>query len=320
MKSRLLLALCLGAAPSAAHMVSISTGELHIEGPTARYELRMPLYELEHVADPARTLFEVIRLRGEGAEARRVSLDCREVPEDGAFVCRAVYEFASIPDQVQVKCRLHSVTVPNHVHVLRAYKEDRSDRAVFDFTFPTADINFDPPGPWEVALRQAGAGLLRATGGPAVLLLLLATAVAARTRCELILLAGMLMAGQVVSCTLPPLSGWSPGPNLVEALSALAIAYLAVETLLLPQAGMRWIVVGVLGIFLGQYFALFIAQSGYRTAYVLTGVAMAEAAVLVVFFLVLTQLDRLGWAARLRKGAAALLAIVGLVWFFVRLT
>ena len=35
--------------PVYAHVVSMSTGELRVDGPTATYELRMPMYEVAHV-------------------------------------------------------------------------------------------------------------------------------------------------------------------------------------------------------------------------------------------------------------------------------
>ena len=37
------------AAPAFAHVVSMSSGDLSVEGTHARYELRMPLYEIAHV-------------------------------------------------------------------------------------------------------------------------------------------------------------------------------------------------------------------------------------------------------------------------------
>ena len=69
---------------------------------------------------------------------------------------------------------------------------------------------------------------------------------------------------------------WQPAPRFVEAATALAVAYLAVEILLLPQAGARWLVAGVLGALHGLYFHLFVQTTGYSPALVLLGAALAE--------------------------------------------
>ena len=53
-----------------AHMVSMSTGELRVDGNHARYELRMPTYEAAHVQNPDRSLLEHIRFTSGGASGR----------------------------------------------------------------------------------------------------------------------------------------------------------------------------------------------------------------------------------------------------------
>ena len=54
----------------------------------------------------------------------------------GAYTCDATYEFPEPVDVLDVQCTLASVTVPkDHVHVLRAYKGDKMDEAVFDLSF-----------------------------------------------------------------------------------------------------------------------------------------------------------------------------------------
>ncbi|MEO8371068.1 MAG: hypothetical protein ABI806_17930, partial [Candidatus Solibacter sp.] len=70
---RALLTVCLAVWPAAAHVMSMSSGDLAIEGSHAHYELRMPLYEVAHVASPERTLLEHVRFSG----ARLVRSECR---------------------------------------------------------------------------------------------------------------------------------------------------------------------------------------------------------------------------------------------------
>ena len=96
--------------------MSMSSGDLAISGARAHYELRMPLYEVAHVPNPARALLEHIRFSG----ARLVHSECRADPARGTYLCAADYEFAAPVERVDVECTFAAITVPTHVHLLRA--------------------------------------------------------------------------------------------------------------------------------------------------------------------------------------------------------
>jgi hypothetical protein len=305
--------------PLAAHMLSISTGDLVVEGNRVRYELRMPLYEIEYIKNPEAALFEQFSLASDGVPGRLAERRCREEPADGAFVCEASYEFPKPVEELAVKCTYYAATVPNHIHILRARRGETSDQKIFDLASREAEIDFVPPTALEVALEQTAAGAMRVAGAAAPLLFLAALVLAARSRRELWLLIGCFLAGECASALLLPVSGWQPAPRFVEAAAALTIAYLAVEILLLPQAGQRWAVVGVLGIFHGLYIGHFIGGSGYAAAYVLTGVALAEVALAGIFALLFSRAGRALAGLRPVPVAAGLLLAVGLGWFLLRL-
>jgi hypothetical protein len=101
------------------------------------------------------------------------------------------------------------------------------------------------------------------------------------------------------------------GSKNIEAATALTVAYLAVEILLLPKAGSRWAIAGILGVFHGLYFSLFIETTQYSAPLVLSGAALAESAALSLFALVFSRLRR--WT---RVFAVALL-VFGVLWFLV---
>src|ERR1041384_6325751 len=65
---------------AAAHVVSMSSGELAIEGVRAHFELRMPLYEIAHVPQPENTLLENIRFSSGGRAAKLLTKTCRAEP------------------------------------------------------------------------------------------------------------------------------------------------------------------------------------------------------------------------------------------------
>jgi hypothetical protein len=303
------------AAPAFAHMVSMSTGELRIQGREAEYELRMPLYEVAHIQDPERALFENIKFAG----ARMTKKSCHDEPAANAYVCIASYEFAHPPDPLEVECTFHAITVPNHVHLLRASQDGKTDQAVFDFSFQKATLRFKPPTTMEKAFSELVAGVFRAFSGAAQILFLASLVLAARNRRELVALAGMFIAGEIATCLVAPHVAWQPAPRFVEAAAALTVAYLAVEILLLPAAGKRWLIVGVLGIFHGLYFHIFLQTSGFAPFYVMSGVVLAELAIIALFALAFSKVTKLMASLRPVQVCASLLLAVGMVWFLLRL-
>src|SRR5882672_8929709 len=94
-----------------AHVVSMSSGDISIDGAYARYELRMPIYEMAHVTDPERAIFEHIKFRAGGSETRVTERRCREDKDQALAICTAVYEFPAPVEFLDVECTLHAITV-----------------------------------------------------------------------------------------------------------------------------------------------------------------------------------------------------------------
>jgi hypothetical protein len=300
-RSRSVAELFLGIFPAWAHIVSMSTGELSVDGPTAVYELRMPMFEVAHIAKPETALLDHIRF----GDAHRTSGACHE--EDGSYDCRATYEFSGLVDRLDVECTFFQITVPNHIHILTAVQGSNGDQAVFDQSFPRAEVRFRPPSRIETVRREAGAGLWRAIASPAGLMILFGLAMASRTGHEAVILAAMFLAGEGMMRLIAPRIPWPLAPRFIEAAMALSVAYLAVEILVLPEAGRRWIIVLALGFLHGLYFA------GFPATY-LAGAVAAQAVVIAVLVLAMVRLPAV-WRAR---PAWALLS-AGLAWFAWRL-
>jgi hypothetical protein len=266
-----------------------------------------------------RALLDHIRFWSGLRDARLVTKNCEAATARDLYVCTANYEFAAPPESIDVECTYPAVTVPNHVHLLRVEMGAKNDQAVFDLSFPRATLRFRPPTLVEIAATQSGAGFVRALGGAVQVLFLAALVLAARSRRELLALAALFFAGQAASVLIVPHTGWQPAPRFVEAAAALTVAYLAVEILLLPQAGSRWLVAGVLGAFHGLYFHLFVQKTGYNAGYVLAGAALAELTAIAILALVLSRIGRLTRALRPVQVSAAALLIFGVTWFVLRL-
>jgi len=314
-----LLAALLSAVPALAHVVSMSTGEARIDGPRLTYELRMPAYEVAHVQHPETALLGAIRFRSRGAEGRQTARSCHG--EAGTYVCQAAYDFPDPIDVLEVECRYPSVTVPNHVHMLRAVRDGRWDQAAFDASFTTAELRFRPPTAFETAIRDLGAGFWRSAAGPAQMLFLLALCLAARGQREMTELFAMFAAGQVAACVTARAFGVWLSPRFLEAAAALTIAYLAVEILALPGARGRWAVAGALGVVHGLYFAMILAAGDWNRWRFFTGVICGEAVVAAALWLGSRAIARFTPARRVRwePGFASVLLAIGLGWFVLRL-
>ena len=115
-----------------------------------------------------------------------------------------------------------------------------------------------------------------------------------------------------------PALHWQPPVRFVEAAMALSIAYLAVEILFLPEAGMRWLVAGILGGFHGLSLYLVLEGSGFHPSYVLGGAAISELTVIAILAFVIWMLERRWTIIRLVKPTAAVLLVFGMTWFFLR--
>ncbi|HUS05929.1 MAG TPA: HupE/UreJ family protein [Bryobacteraceae bacterium] len=268
-----------------AHSLSMSTGELRINGAHASLELRMPMYEVAHVAQPQTAFLSNLRFRSGGEQAALLNSACQEDKLAGNYVCTAEYQFTRAVDVLDVDCWLARITVPNHVHLLHAYKDGNADQAIFDASFETARLRFRPPGPMELQAREMWRGLSSA------LLLLIAIAVASRRWRDLALMTGALLLAEAIA----PYLQLGFRTAFVESAVALTAAYLAVEVLWFPDSRTRWIVAAVGGLF-----------HGLRPVPSLWKIEATEAVLIVILWFLLR---------RMQRPAAAVLLAVGLGWF-----
>jgi hypothetical protein len=281
-----------------AHVVSMSSGELHVNGRTATYELRMPMYELTHVTHPETALLDQVKFEG----ARRTSSQCQE--QDGTYICRADYEFdRPVPDKIQVECTLFQITVPNHVHLLYAVQGPNSDQAVFDQSFRQAEVRFHPPSRAELIAKDSAAGVARLFKSVSGLLFLVVLVLAARNTREMGILTVVFVAGEWSARPIAPRIPLAFSPEFLEAVLALTVAYLAAEIVFLPESQARWAVVPILGIAHGLAFAAF--PPPY----------LAAASITQVFFLGVLWLAVRKMPSGWRRPAAGVLLIAGIGWF-----
>ena len=294
--------LCFAGADASAHVVSMSTGELRVDGPTATFELRIPMYEVAQVAHPETALLAQFRF-GDGHLTKSA---CHA--ENATYVCRGEYEFASLHlNSLDVQCALFQATVPNHVHLLTAFQGTNSDQEVFDQRFQGADVRFHPPSTAERILREAGGGATRAAESAAGVLFLIGLALAARSKREALLLASVFLFAECAARPLGPLLPLSFSARSLEAILGLTVAYLATEVLLLPEGHWRWVAVAALGLCHG------LSLAGFPAGY-LTGALPLQAVALALLSTGVFRMPR-AWL----RPAAALVLAAGVAWFGTRL-
>jgi hypothetical protein len=105
-------------APLSAHIMSMSSGHLVVEGSVAEYELRMPLYEIVHLEEPEKSLLENFRLYQEGREVSAAEASCRANPDEGVYLELGAAPVVAVTDDLLV-------TVPLRLGLsLKDYYED----------------------------------------------------------------------------------------------------------------------------------------------------------------------------------------------------
>ena len=296
--------------------MSASQGALTLDGSEVRYELRMPLHETAALDAPEKALLAAFRVRSaDGGPPAASSGNCAPDPAEGMYVCHASFNFAQPPRSVRASCDYHAVIAPNHVHILRSGEAAMARRTMFDIVSPQAEIRFAPPSRAEIFRAQCSAGARRAAVSPALLLFLLALALSARTPREALRIAAAFLAVELSAAAAYQALGRPLPARFVEAAAALTIAYLAVEMLLLPKAGKRWLVAGGMGLFHGLFLGGFLYRAELRPLDFLSGAALCETALLAALCAVrLKTFNR-----RAEQLAALLLLVIGLGWFLIRL-
>jgi hypothetical protein len=285
----------------------MSNGELRIDGAVATYELKMPTYEIAHLKSPGDVLFDNIQFAG----GKLLEKHCSSTPE--TLTCTGKYLFNQPVDELAATCRFASVTAPNHVHIFRATKATgQSDQAFFDLSFTETLMKFRPPTAGEFFLKALVEGFRRGLSGLTTALFLFAIAMVAKDRKQFLTLAAILMIVEVATAAALPLQ---LSPKFLEAAAALSTAYVAMEKLLLPDAGQRWLVIGVLGIFHGLFFRFFAVELSGAPSLAGFGAGLVIAN---LFWMAPASLLRL-LPERGQRIFTAFLFLCGTFWFLYRI-
>lgn len=305
-------------------MVSLSAGELEIQGTQLVYTLYMPSYEVAHLKDPTNDLLGNIAFYMGDKQALLRSGHCWQEIQEGVVKCSATFSLPSefqVGEPLTVKCTFFQVTVPNHVHLLTAKFNDKIDQVALDLTTRQATLSFSAESRTAQVAKQLGHGITRGLTAVASVVFLLVITLAARSRRELLQLFASLEFSQLLFGLIASRLNWQPSPRFFESTLTLTIAYLATDSLLAPQARRRWPAVLILGAFHGIYYATFTRLFTYELALFLPGVVVGQTLVFLLLVLATGIVDSFSrlYAVRIRKLATGTLASLALGWFFWQL-
>ena len=295
-----------------AHMVSMSSGTLKVDGPQLFYQARIPLYEIPNIPGFEKLLLDEVHFRARSGEARLTKGRCIADKSEGFYRCDATYVFPQPEEEVEAYVGWYRVIAQNHVHVLSAARGEATAHAVLQASTPSGRLRFRPLTVTEKVTEAVVTGVQWLLATPVMLLLLVTVVVASRSRKEFVILASCFLMGQLI----PMLNlgiAVKFNSRFLELASALAVAYLAVEILFLPKAGTRWLVVTIAGLFPGLALGAMVQQTELSAIGVWLGAISAEGS--------LALLGGWLWLGVLRKWVSAagwLLLLLGAGWFAYR--
>ena len=176
-----------------AHTMSMSSGDAVLEGTKLTYTLTMPLYEITHTESPEQSLLAHVAF----GDSQLTLHECHTESARESYVCRAIYQFRIAPQTLPVQCTFFEVTVPNHIHLLRATYGEKRDQAVFDSTFTTATLRFRPLTAARMAVQHIVSAATHTVTGIMPILLLVTLAMAAANWRDLAVMSSLFLVGQL---------------------------------------------------------------------------------------------------------------------------
>lgn len=223
-------------------------------------------------------------------------------------------------------------------------KKDEQRNASFDGENQTAEFNFRPSSFWfkaTEALRRAWEfiwiGMTHIWSGYDHLLFVLALILATLNWKELLKIITGFTVAHSLTLILAAVGAISVTSRIVEPLIALSIAYVAVENFVLLSKSnksdradkitrRRWLVASGFGLVHGLGFAgalseLQIGGGSFLTSLISfnIGVEIGQITVIAVILPLLIYVGRFAWRSQAIKVVSALIALVGITWFVLRL-
>ena len=344
--------LCLTAAiilmaahPTRAHTTGVSYSDIRVEGKTAQLRLRINLRDLDFVGqldldrdrlisgeEVSRALprhlprlIDNYRIRSAEEEGRAELVYWRQGPGPGELECLLNYRFGEAIERLEFTVTLPSLTDSGHWNLARVRHSGGHADLNFNLENPTASLEVGRG--WRLRagrmVRGLALGARQAATSPIPIGFLLGLLLTVPAPGGAVRVAGAFLAAQGLMALLAMLVPIRlPGTFLASA-TALSLAYIASENLLVKETANRWAIGGCFGLLFGVDLSSGLLAQVSRVSALgylgwILGLSCTLALAAALIFLLNRACRRLSWHSWCVRLVSVLLLGAGLAGFFRR--
>ena len=261
------------APPTFAHTTGVSYSDIWVEGTTAQLRLRINLRDLDFVdqldldrdrlisrEEVSRALprhlprlVDNYRIRSAEEEGRAELTYWRQGPGPGELECLVHYRFATTIERLSFTVTLPSLTDSGHWNLARVRHPGGLADLDFNLENPTASLEVGRG--WRLRagrlVRGLAPGARQAATSPVPLGFLLGLLLTVPGPGGAVRVAGAFLAAQGLMALLAALAPIRLPETFLASATALSLAYIAAENLLVKETADRWAIGGCFGLLFG---------------------------------------------------------------------
>ncbi len=333
------------ASPSFAHTTGVSYSDIRVEGGTAELRLRINLRDLDFVdrldldrdrlisreevsrALPGHLprLMDNYRIRSDEQEGRTELVYWRQGPGPGELECLVRYRFGDAIERLGFTVTLPSLTDSGHWNLARVRHPGGLSDLDFNLENPTAVLEVGRG--WRLLAGRLVRGLVlgarQAASSPVPVGFLLGLLLTVPGPGGAVRVAGAFLAAQGLMALLATLGPVRLPGSFLASATALSLAYIAAENLLVKETADRWAIGGCFGLLFGiDLSSGLLDQVSQISAWEILGGVLGLCSVLALAAALIFLLNRAcrtrAWHPWYVRLASVLLLAAGLAGFFRR--
>lgn len=344
--------LCLAAAvttmavhPCSAHTTGVSYSDIRVEGETAQLRLRINLRDLDFVdrldldrdrlisreevsrALPRHlpSLMDNYRIRSAEEDGRSELVYWRQGPGPGELECLVHFRFGDTIERLSFTVTLPSLTDSGHWNLARVRHPGGQADLNFNLENPTASLEVGRG--WRLRagrmVRGLSLGAGQAATAPVPMGFLLGLLLTVPGPGGAARVAGAFLAAQGLMALLATLGPIRLPETFLASATALSLAYIAAENLLVKETANRWAIGGCFGLLFGVDLSSGLLAQAYGVSALeylgwILGLSCTLALGAALIFLINRACRRLSWHPWFARLASLLLLGAGLAGFFRR--
>ena len=333
----------MAAHPSRAHTTGVSYSDIRVEGQRAELRLRINLRDLDFVdqldldrdrlisreevsrALPGHLprLLDHYRIRSDREEGRAELVYWRQGP--GELECLVHYRFGEAIERLEFTVTLPSLTDSGHWNLARVRHPGGRADLNFNLENPTAGLEVGRG--WRLRAGRLVRGLALGAGqaatSPVSMGFLLGLLLTVPGPSGAVRVAGAFLAAQGLMALLTSLGPVRLPGSFLASATALSLAYIAAENLLVKETANRWAIGGCFGLLFGVDLSSGLLDQASRVSawailgWVL-GLSCALALAAALMFLLNRACRKLSWHPWCVRLVSVVLLGAGLAGFFRR--